>query len=167
MKLNYLNGMQTGASALSAYRKWMDAVSENLANAQTTRTPQGGPYQRKQVTFESVAGKQSATRTTPSTADPARTHLRHMGGQEQAVQQSGEAPVVRANVQPDASGPGAKIFDPSHPDADAEGWVMYPNINPVTEMVNLILASRAYEANVAALATEKRIQEMALAIGRA
>jgi flagellar basal-body rod protein FlgC len=167
MKLSYLNGMETGASALSAYRKWMDAVSENLANAQTTRTPEGGPYRRKQVSFESVAGKQSVARALPSTAEPVRTHLRHMGGQKQAVQQPGAAPAVRANVEPDTTTAGAKIFDPSHPDADAEGWVEYPNVNPVTEMVNLILASRAYEANVAALATEKRVQEMALAIGQA
>ena len=167
MKLNYLHRMETGASALSAYRKWMDAVSENLANAQTTRTPAGGPYQRKQVSFESVTGKQAAARALPSTAEPVRTHSRHMGGQKQAVQQSGAAPAVRAKVEPDTTTSGAKIFDPSHPDADADGWVEYPNVNPVTEMVNLILASRAYEANVAALATEKRVQEMALAIGQA
>jgi flagellar basal-body rod protein FlgC len=167
MKLNYLNGMQTGASALTAYRKWMDTVSENLANAQTTRTPEGGAYQRKQVTFESVAGKGVAARKLAATAEPTRTHPQHMGGQEQAVQQSGAAPAVRANVEPDTTATGAKVFDPSHPDADADGWVEYPNVNPVTDMVNLILASRAYEANVAALATEKRVQEMALAIGQA
>jgi len=167
MKLNYLNGMQTGSSALSAYRKWMDTVSENLANAQTTRTAAGGPYRRKQVSFEALAGKQPVAREAPGTAEPTRTHRQHMGGQKLAVQQAGEAPAVRARVTEDAVTPAAKIYDPSHPDADADGWVEYPNVNPVTEMVNLILASRAYEANVAALATEKRIQEMALAIGRA
>ena len=167
MKLNYLNGMQTGSSALSAYRKWMDAVSENLANAQTTRTAAGGAYRRKQVSFETVAGKAPAAREAPRTAEPTRTHSQHLGGQKQAVQKAGEAPAVRVRVTEDTSSPMAKLYDPGHPDADADGWVEYPNVNPVTEMVNLILASRAYEANVAALATEKRIQEMALAIGRA
>ena len=167
MKLNYLNGMQTGASALSAYRKWMDAVSENLANAQTTRTPEGGAYRRKQVSFESLAGKSTVARETARTADPVRTNPKHLAGQKPSTEQAGTAPAVRVRVAPDTTTPFAKIFDPGHPDADADGWVEYPNINPVTEMVNLILASRAYEANVAALSTEKRIQEMALSIGRA
>ncbi len=166
MKVGYQSGMQTSASALSAYRRWMDTVSENLANAQTTRTASGEPYRRKRITFEAVAAKQAPAESATRTADPSRTHPQHMRGRVSATGASGEPPRVRSGVVEDTTAPFQKVFDPGHPDADAEGWVEYPNVNPVTEMVNLILASRAYEANIAALATEQRVQEMALAIGR-
>lgn len=170
MQVNYLNGMKTGASALSAYRRWMDAVSENLANAQTTRTEAGGPYRRKQVTFDSIAAeKPNQTPTSAAagqTLTPQRTHAAHMQVAPQSTGEVLDPATVRAQVTEDTETPLTRIYDPSHPDAGEEGYVDYPNVNPVTEMVNLILAARAYEANVAALATEKRIQEMALSIGK-
>jgi flagellar basal-body rod protein FlgC len=169
MEVNYLNGMKTSASALAAHRRWMDAVSANLANAQTTRTPEGGPYRRQQVIFESIAPKSSQPTQARGTAatDPARTHPAHLGaskGTEPPAQS--EAATVLGRVVPDTTTPFSRVYDPGHPDADSTGYVEYPNVNPVTEMVNLILASRAYEANVAALAAEKRMQEMALSIGK-
>ena len=99
--------------------------------------------------------------------DPARTHPAHLAGPSRSEPPAAtEAPTVVGRVVPDTTTPLSRVYDPGHPDADAEGWVDYPNVNPVTEMVNLILASRAYEANVAALAAEKRMQEMALSIGK-
>ncbi|MCK4305242.1 MAG: flagellar basal body rod protein FlgC [Candidatus Eisenbacteria sp.] len=169
MKVDYLSGMNTSASALTAYRRWMNTVSENLANAQTTKTPDGGPYRRQQMVFESIQPGTTATRAGARTVqDPVRTHPAHLTGPARGgAAAAEEAPTVSGRIVPDVQTPLNKVYDPSHPDADEDGWVEYPNINPVTEMVNLILASRAYEANVAALAAEQRIQEMALSIGKA
>ncbi len=146
MKVNYLDRLEVSASALAAYRQRMNAIAENLANAQTTRTAAGGPYRRKEVVFEAAAGAPDASRaaTPPSTI----------------------AGTVRARVIEDTQTPFAEVYDPSHPDANADGVVRYPNVNPAVEMVNLILAARAYEANVAALRAEKQMQETALSIGR-
>jgi flagellar basal-body rod protein FlgC len=169
MKLDSMSGMNTSASALSAYRRWMDAVAENLANAQTTRTAEGGPYRRQQVTFEAVAGRSPAASQAPQSGglEPTRTHPTHLRASAPPTPTGpSQAPGVIGRVAPDQQTPFQQVYDPSHPDADAEGWVSYPNVNPVTEMVNLILASRAYEANVAALAAEQRMQEQALSIGR-
>ena len=167
MKLSYLNGMDTSASALAAYRRWMDTISENLANAQTTRTAAGGPYRRKQMVFEGQPGKTPPAAAPARAAEPTRTHPQHMRAQRPETSRAAEAAEVRTRILQDTTATLPKVYDPGHPDADADGWVEYPDVNPVTEMVNLILAARAYEANVAALAADKRIQEMALAIGRA
>ncbi len=168
MKVNYLNGMNTSASALSAQRRWMDTVAQNLANAQTTRTPEGGPYRRQQVQFESIRPRETQqAKLAGGMPSPVRTNPAHMGEPTQgAPARVEDAPQVRARVSTDMVTPLQQVYDPAHPDAAEDGYVEYPNVNPVTEMVNLILASRAYEANVAALAAEKRIQEMALEIGR-
>ncbi len=168
MKVNYLNAMNTSASALSAHRRWMNAISENLANAQTTRTLEGGPYRRKRVVFESIGGERPEARSgkTSAIADPVRTHPAHLTGVPRGNGETAGEAMVRAHVVEDGQTPFTRVHDPGHPDADEEGWVNYPNINPVTEMVNLILASRAYEASVAALAADKRMQEMALSIGK-
>jgi len=168
MQVNYLSGMNTSASALAAYRQWMNTVSENIANAQTTRTAGGGPYRRKQVVFEEVQGPRldTAARSRRLTTQPLRTHPAHRTAAAPRRTAAEEAPVVAAHVVRDTSTPLTQVYDPGHPDAGSDVVVLYPNVNPVTEMVNLILASRAYEANVAALAADKRMQEMALSIGR-
>jgi flagellar basal-body rod protein FlgC len=145
MKVNYLDRMDVSASALAAYRQRMDAIAENLANAQTTRTAEGGPYRRQEVVFEAASAPDRGAGSSPGRP----------------------AALVRTRLVTDTTTPLTEIYDPGHPDADANGVVRYPNVNPATEMVNLVLASRAYEANVAALRAEKRIQEMALGIGRA
>ena len=171
MQVNYLDRMDVSASALAAYRQRMNTIAENLANAQTTRTPEGGPYQRKAVVFENAPTKPASPSTNAQTSGgvaPARTHSAHLGGgASSGTAASDLSTPVRARVEVDGETPFTEVFDPGHPDADADGVVRYPNVNPVTEMVNLVLASRAYEANVAALRAEKRMQEMALSIGRA
>ncbi|MBM3318708.1 MAG: flagellar basal body rod protein FlgC [Candidatus Eisenbacteria bacterium] len=152
MRVDYLDRLEVSASALAAYRQRMNAIAENLANAQTTRTPEGGPYRRQEVVFEAGA--------VPAAGDA--------GGGRGAVESALSGPrSVRARVVADTTTPFTEIYDPGHPDADGNGIVRYPNVNPVTEMVNLVLAARAYEANVAALQAEKRMQELSLGIGRA
>ncbi|MFH1144403.1 MAG: flagellar basal body rod protein FlgC [Candidatus Eisenbacteria bacterium] len=168
MRVNYLDRMEVSASALAAYRKRMDAIAENLAHAQTTRTAQGGPYRRKEVLFESVdAGAAGVADQSAGASAPARTDSAHLaGGLTGRGERHAGAGEVRASVVEDTS-PFTEVYDPGHPDAGSDGVVRYPNVNPVTEMVNLVLAARAYEANVAALRSEKRMQDLALSIGRA
>jgi len=169
MKVGYLNGMKTSAGALSAYRRWMDTVSENLANSQTTRTADGGAYRRQAVSFEEIQTKQNLTTTAlrPSGAEPVRTHGAHQLPAPNPSQESATVSGVNVKIASDTTTPMTQVYDPGHPDAGLDGFVEYPNVNPVTEMVNLIMASRAYEANVAALSAEKRMAEMALSIGNA
>ena len=136
-----------GASGLQAQRLRMDTVSSNLANIQSTRTAQGGPYRRKEVIF-------TATPPEQQTFD---TMLRQATNLPQAVQ-------VTAIVE-DSRGP-KRVFDPQHPDADPSGFVNFPQINLMEEMVNLMSATRSYEANVTVIDAAKNMALKALEIGR-
>jgi len=130
------DAIDISASGLTAQRLRMDVTAENLANAQTTRTPEGGPYRRKTVILQQAGGGfagQLAGAFGPS-------------GAPEGVEVSG--------IVPDST-PLRRVYDPGHPDADANGYVTMPNVNPVTEMVDLIDASRAYQANVTAMQTTK------------
>ena len=137
-------GADTTVSALNAERLKLEAISQNIANANVTRTPEGGPYQRKEVIFESVINQ--ALKTEQS--------------------QGMTASMVHAKVQNDNSGEGPKIYDPDHPDADVNGYVQMPNVNIHEEMVDMILASRSYEANLAAIKYGRKMATQTLTIGR-
>jgi flagellar basal-body rod protein FlgC len=132
------------ASGLRAQRLRMDVIAANLANAESTRTPEGGPYRRRDVVLE---------------ARPAGDRFADMLGDA-----SGSA--VRVSRVVSDTRPPRVVFDPGHPDADPQGYVAMPNVNVVSEMVDLMTASRAYEANVAALNATKRVLEATLAIGQ-
>jgi flagellar basal-body rod protein FlgC len=131
-----LSSLGISASALAAERKRLDVVAENIANAQTTRGADGKAYHRKEVVFESVA------------AD--------------AVERGG----VRVADVVESSTPMAMVYNPGHPDANPQGYVEMPNVNVVEEMVDLLAATRAYEANVAAANATKTLASRALDIGR-
>ena len=141
--MSMFGALDVSASGLTASRMRMDVVAENLANAETTRGPNGGPYQRKEVVLQSVGGGgfQSALSAAAGNIPGAGT---------------GEQPggVEVAGIVTDKSAP-RMVYDPSHPDANAQGYVAMPNVNPVTEMVDLIASSRSYEANVTAMQTAK------------
>jgi flagellar basal-body rod protein FlgC len=139
--MGLFDAFDISASALTAERLRMDVTAENLANAQTTRTAAGGPYRRKEVVLESVGGE-SSFGTKLSAA---------MG----AV--SGAPGGVKAAAIVEDSTPGKRVYDPSHPDANAQGYVTMPNVDTVTEMVDLIGSSRAYEANVTAMQDAKQM----------
>ena len=130
-------------SALQAQRLRMDVIAANLANAQSTRTPEGGPYKRHDVVLEATPG----------------------GRFEDILGAETGGAVKVARIVEDQKPPRV-VFDPGHPDADTRGYVAYPNVNPITEMVDLMSATRAYEANVAAVQATKRVLEAALSIGR-
>lgn len=133
------------ASALRAERQRLDVIASNLANANTTETAAGGPYRRRNVVFTSEAVGSDFGDTLAS-----------LGQGPQGVQVTG---IVEDRTPP------RMVFDPGHPDANPEGYVAFPNVNPVTEMVDLQTATRAYEANVQVVNATKRMAESALAIG--
>ena len=135
------------ASGMRAQRLRLDVIAANLANAQSTRSPEGGPYRRRDVVLE-------AARRGESFEDM----LAPGGGTASAVEVSRVVTDTR---------PPRMVYDPNHPDADTNGFVAMPNVNVVSEMVDMMAASRAYEANVAALNATKRVLEAALEIGRA
>ena len=132
--MGLFDALDTSGSALSAERVRMDVTAENLANAQSTRTANGqGPYRRKEVVMqEAGAGVGSSFADSLQAARGVKV----------------------AGIVEDPS-PSRKVYDPGHPDADAKGYVSMPNVNTVTEMTDLIGASRAYEANVTAMQTTK------------
>jgi flagellar basal-body rod protein FlgC len=127
--MSLFGSLGISGSGMTAERLRMDVVSENLANANTTRGVDGQPYRRKQVVLEQAQGK--------SFGD-------HLAG------------VTAAAIVDDPS-PAKRVYDPGHPDADAQGYVTLPNVNTVSEMVDLITASRGYEANVQAMNATKQI----------
>jgi len=137
--VNLIAGIDVTAGALNAQRTRLDIVAQNIANAQTTRTPNGGPYQRQIVSFESEL-------------------VRRTGG---ASLQS----VRVAAITPDRT-PGQQVYNPQHPDAGADGLVMMPNVNLSYEMVDLITASRAYEANLSVVKNARQMAMKALEIGK-
>jgi len=135
------------ASALRAERLRLDVIASNLANASTTRTAAGGPYRRRNVVFVAQPEEASFGATLESlTEQDAREGVR----------------VVQVVDDPT---PPRLVYDPGHPDANAEGYVAYPNVNPVAETVDLMAATRAYEANVQAVNATKRMADAALSIG--
>ena len=137
------------ASALTAERLRMDVIANNIANANTTRTQEGGPYQRMQVIF---APRADASREFAPMLSTMTNEGVPMG-------------VRVTNIQKDPAPP-RMVFDPTHPDANADGYVAFPNVNVTNEMVDLISASRAYEANVTALNASKSMLLKALDIGK-
>lgn len=136
------------ASGMTAQRFRMDTISENIANVNTTRTADGTPYRRKIVTFEE--------KVTSPTFESALTKATEFNGDGVRV----------INVSEDTETDFIMEYDPSHPDADENGYVRYPNVNTVTEMTNLIDSSRAYEANATAFNAVKAIAQAGLQIGK-
>jgi flagellar basal-body rod protein FlgC len=135
------------ASGLRAERLRLDAIASNLANASTTRTPEGGPYKRRNVIFAAQGLESDFAETIAS-----------------MMEDGARRGVAVTDVTVDQSPP-RMVFDPGHPDANPEGYVAYPNVNPVLEMVDLTTATRAYEANVQAINATRRMAEAALLIG--
>jgi flagellar basal-body rod protein FlgC len=145
---DFLSGMRVSSSGMAAQRLRMNTISSNIANINTTRTPEGGPYRRKDVVFESMPDARNFGEIIMS-SDP-----RH---DVQRVQVT--------DVVSDTKAPIMK-YEPHHPDANEEGYVAYPNINHMEEMANMIMATRLYEANISALQASKDMAASALELGR-
>jgi flagellar basal-body rod protein FlgC len=134
--MNLLSAISVSASGMSAQRQRTELLVENLANSDTTRTPAGGPYRRKDVVFASDA----------STAEFSSVFEDQMNGGATGVR---VAQVVTDTQEPE------KRYLPGHPDADADGYVAFPRVNPAEDMVDLLGASRSYQANVSAISAVK------------
>ena len=139
--MGMFDAFNVNASGLTAQRYRMDVISQNVANANTTRTEDGTPYVRKIVTFEE---KQGSFGTFSSVFGSASDRFKSHG-------------VKVSGTYEDKSTEGKMVYDPAHPDADENGYVTYPNVNIITEMTNLIDASRGYEANATAFEASKAI----------
>lgn len=144
--MSFLGSIDVSGSGLTAQRLMMDAISNNIANVNTTRTPEGGPYRRQLAIFA---------------AQKPKFVIPGMGQESSEVGQG----VNVLGVVKDQSPP-RLVYNPEHPDANAQGYVAMPNVNIVTEMVDMIAASRAYEANVTAINSAKTMAAKALEIGR-
>jgi flagellar basal-body rod protein FlgC len=144
MALGTFSAMEVAASGLSAERSRMNTIASNLANAKTTRTDAGGPYKRIDPVFSATPIHQGFS----------------VDSSEQNVQ------LVKIDrIAEDTRDP-MKVYEPGHPDADATGYVSYPNVNVVEEMVNMITASRAYEAGVSSIESVKAMAQSALGLGK-
>jgi len=167
MKISYLAGMNASASGLAAQRAAMDAAAENLANVRTTRTATGEPYRRKVVAVEAET---IASTVREPAGGPSLPLTRTEPGHVEAASDEGRAVErnvtgVRATVAEDPSD-FPQIYDPGHPDAGEDGMVRMPNVDTAREMVTLMVASRAYEANIAALQASRRLAEATLNLAR-
>ena len=145
--MDILTGMRISSSGMSAQRTRMNTISSNIANINTTRTPEGGPYRRKDVVLESIP--------------EAKTFGEVLMSQPQRNMQR----VQVTDIHVDRGAPLMK-YEPDHPDANPDGYVAYPNINLMEEMANMIQATRAYEANVSAMNATKGMAMTALEIGQ-
>lgn len=141
------NGMNISASGMTAQRTRLDIISENIANVNTTRDGDGNVYKRKSVIFQEKS---------------------HSSFQETLLGTSGSVGkgVKITSIFEDDETEGRMVYDPSHPDADENGYVTYPNVNTVTEMTDMIDASRSYEANVTAFNASKNMMLKALEVGK-
>lgn len=145
--MNFIDTLNASASGLSAQRLRMNLISSNLANVNSTRTAAGGPYKRKDAVFAAVA---------PG------------NGFEQALRNRMENTLTEVRVTDirEDNSPPLQKYDPEHPDANQQGYVALPNINVLEEMVNMLSASRSYEANATAIQATKELANQAIEIGR-
>lgn len=146
--MDFFSSMNVSSSALSAERTRMNLISGNLANASTTRTPEGGPYKRKDAVFAAAPLENS------------RFGRALDGAAGQGVRQ-----VAVERIVEDQSPPRVQ-YDPGHPDADAQGYVALPNVNVIEEMTDMLSASRAYEANITAVQAAKSMALKTLEISK-
>ena len=156
--MSWLRGFDVVASGLQAQRARMEVVAQNLANADVTRTPEGGPYRRKEVVL-------AAALPGPLDLPPLVRLMRQEGIAAGGWSATSSSPVEVVQVRDDL-GPPRRVYDPGHPDADAEGYVLMPNVDVPMEMADMMAASRAYEANAAALQQLRRSMEQALELLR-
>ena len=146
--MGFLDALRASASGLSAQRVRMKLIASNLANMHTTRSPEGGPYQRREPIFAAESPSVDSFRDV--------LNMQQEGGvvevQTVGVVKDGREPIMK--------------YEPDHPDADGKGFIAMPNISVTEEMVNLVSASRSYEANIAAVKATKNMVMRALEIGR-
>ena len=149
--MSYWTALKIGASSLSAQRLRLDLIANNVANAESTSTEEGGPYQRQDVVFEANQSNRTFASFLPINSDLARSS------------KDLEGVTVKEIITDDTQG--TTVYDPTHPDADEEGMVTYPNVNLVVEMTNMLSATRSYEASLSVIDAARSMALSALEIG--
>ncbi|MFZ9595704.1 MAG: flagellar basal body rod protein FlgC [Bdellovibrionia bacterium] len=145
--MDFFSSMRVSASGLDAQTKRMNTISSNIANSETTRGVDGGPYRRKDPIIAAETDRESYGEILQNQLDE-------------------DIQVVSVVGIHEDEKPPRMVYNPNHPDANAEGYVAMPNVNPVEEMANMISAQRSYEANVTAMGAAKQMAQKALEIGR-
>jgi flagellar basal-body rod protein FlgC len=145
--MDFFSSMRVSASGLDAQTKRMNTISSNIANAETTRGVDGGPYRRKDPVMAAQTDRESFGEILQNAMDE-----NVQGVQVTEIAEDERTPRM--------------VYNPQHPDSNAEGYVAMPNVNPVEEMANMISAQRSYEANVTAMGAAKSMAQKALEIGR-
>lgn len=151
--MGFWNTLRIGASALAAQRLRLDIVSNNIANAETTKTSTGGPYQRQDVVFRPEGQSVYFPEILEKSRNSSITSSLKAGGVEVSK-------IVTDTTK------GELVYDPTHADANEEGYVEYPNVNLVVEMTNMLSATRSYEANLNMISAAKKMAQKALEIGK-
>jgi len=160
---NFLNSFDISGYGLSAQRVRVNTISSNIANTQTTRTDEGGPYRRKTVVFKAIDFNKYYNKALGEASNQAKYQDPLDEGQFGKKVNPAIMSVIVDKVVRDDSKPQLK-YEPNHPDADANGYVAYPNINPVVEMADLVEATRSYQANVAAFESAKNMANSAISL---
>lgn len=145
--MDFMTAMRVSSSGMTAQRTRMNTISSNIANVNTTRTPEGGPYRRKDAIFEAIPEQKTFGEILIDKGD---RNLHRVQVSDVAVDM--KAPLLK--------------YEPDHPDANEDGYVAYPNINLMEEMANMIQATRSYEANISAFNSSKNMALDAIDIGR-
>ncbi len=153
--MNLLTALKIGARGLTAERTRVNVAAMNLANAEVTRTVDGGPYRAKSVIFRAVPLEEAESEERP-----------FISFQDSLEEEMGKMETVEVEKIVDDPGPFKEVYDPTHPDADKNGIVRYPNVNVMEQMVDLMTAQRAYEADATVIDTVKAMGNKALEIGR-
>ena len=157
----FFSALNVSANGMSAQRKRMNAIASNIANAETTRTEDGGPYKRKMVLMHEQANGTFSQMLNGDDFSLGVTNKFHLSGPQGEGGDRSLVNGVNAEETEDKS-PFKMIYDPSHPDADDSGYVEMPNVNVVNEMVDMISATRSYEANVTAINAAKTMAKDSL-----
>jgi flagellar basal-body rod protein FlgC len=160
---NFLNSFDISGYGLSAQRVRVNTISGNIANAQTTRTEEGGPYRRKEVVFKAINFNDKYNDALEKLSNSAKYEDPLNEGDFGKTVNPAIMSVIIDKVVRDDREPSMK-YEPNHPDADAKGYVAYPNINPVIEMADLVEATRSYQANVAAFQSAKDMANASISL---
>lgn len=160
-----LGAIELSSQGLSVQRAKMNAVADNIANAETTETAEGGPYRRKRVMVSEVKEKEKFSKVLKrANGLLTQTHAGHRPGALRPPESRNELSGVEGQEVQDPASSYQLVYDPSHPEADENGYVKMPDIEIINEMVDMMAATRAYEANTVAISSSKQMARDALEI---